>query len=100
MTDSITLSKEQFEAWYETLFAKDDVSAFDSLKAFVEKPKRRDWVLESPEGKIYFLEELPGDILMTNDEAVKWVTDSWNKMHPQQQVSLRSILGALGLGEL
>lgn len=87
MTDSITLTKEQFEAWFIARKSgagpfSGFADCFDSLKAFVEKPKRRDWVLESPEGKIYFLEELPGDVgPMTNDEAVKWVMDALHKMY-------------------
>lgn len=62
MADKIEITREQFNRWFNDLNdpTRGLPNSFDSLKAFVEKPKRR--------------EVLPGDLPpMTKEEAREWV---------------------------
>ena len=118
--DKITLTREQYESWA----GKGGSYNFDSLKAFVEKPKwrkvRREFYLEPNKepgahdfhvtnvlylsnGKpyIHVREAFPGDILKTKEEAREWVLDGFRKAgYVREDFSVaQETIKALGLAE-
>jgi len=91
MTDSITLTKEQFDSWKHGPNGASNLS-FDSLKAFVERKERREfYIVEDNDGareqfdyppstmmstsKLFYVKEvLPNDIgPFTPQEAREWI---------------------------
>lgn len=119
--ETVTLTREQFDAWIEKKIAPDvgvysipKSSYFDSLKSFVEKPKRRFWYLSicesvshglvvrkylSDASDIRVTETFEGDVIKTKDEARSWVLGAFDETPSNQPVEQfrRSFLEALGL---
>lgn len=121
--DKITLTREQFEDWRNqngvVVTTYDHSCDFDSLRAHVSKPKRREWWIDgspmevigtwnylsmptSPTA-VHVREVFPNDIgPYTKEEARRWVLDAWHSnMWDSVEIreSLPGFLKALGLGE-
>lgn len=101
--DKITLTREQWDAFYrEGNCTEQCYPSFDSLKANVEKPKRRRGTIEGWPA----IEIFPDDIgPMTREEARERIKNAWAKAIPYGigctvlDGCCEDLLKALGLGE-